>query len=69
MSNAHPISIREYNARPHQRAQSDGRVRVFGVKEVTVENQDGVTVEHVRDGKALTPKGAALLRQFQERAS
>ena len=67
MSAANPISIREYGARPHQRGQSDGRLRVFGLKDY--ENLDGVTVEHVRDGVALTPKGALLLRQYRERVS
>lgn len=60
-----PFPIREYCARPHQVGQGD-RVRV-GVKDIgTI---DGAVVEHVRDGKALTPKGAALLREFARRPS
>jgi hypothetical protein len=34
-----------------------------------VENEAGVCVEHVRQGKPLTAKGAALLRDFERRAS
>ena len=64
-----PFPIHEYGARPHQRAQSDGRLRVFNVKEVSVENQSGVTVEHVRDGVAITPKGRILLEEFKRSAS
>lgn len=61
-----PISIREHSARPHQRASMP---RVYGVKDIGIENLDGVTVEHVRGGVPLTPKGALLLRQYRERAS
>lgn len=65
MSNIAPFPIHEYQARPHRVAQGD-RVRV-GIKDV--ENREGMVVEHVRGGKALTPKGAALLQAFERRAS
>lgn len=61
-----PISIREHAARSHRVAQGD-KLRI-GVKDEAI-NTDGVTVEHVRDGIALTAKGAMLLQQFRERAS
>lgn len=60
-----PFPIHEYNGRPHQVGQRD-RVRI-GFNDV--EYHDGVTVEHVRDGKPLTAKGAALLQEFERRAS
>jgi len=63
MSAATPLSIREHTARSHRVAQGD-RIHIVPKD---VENQDGVTVEHVRNGVALTPKGALLLRQFEER--
>lgn len=65
MSTVIPFPIHSYSARPHRTAQGD-RARV-GVKDV--ENPEGIVVEHVRDGKALTPKGAALLREFARKPS
>lgn len=66
MSSIAPFPIREHAARPHRVAAGD-RVRI-GVK-YDVHNTDGVTIEHVRDGVALTPKGALLLEQFKRSAS
>jgi hypothetical protein len=65
MSNVLPFPIHEYRARPHQVGQSD-RVRA-GFKDV--EYHDGAVIEHVRDGKPLTPKGRALLEDFSRRVS
>lgn len=66
MTPVQPISIREHAARPHRH---DSMPRVYGVKDIGIENLDGVAVEHVRNGVALTPKGALLLRQYRERVS
>lgn len=65
MSNMLPFPIHSYRARPHQATPIYERVRLG----TDVENPDGAVVEHVRDGKALTPKGRALLEEFARRAS
>lgn len=65
MSAATPFPIHKYGGRPHQPTPVYERVRLG----TDAENYDGAVVEHVRDGKALTPKGAALLAEFARRAS
>ncbi len=66
MTAALPFSIHSYSARPHQPTPQGTDRRVYPR---VIENEAGLCVEHVRDGKALTPKGAALLREFERRAS
>lgn len=62
MTPAIPIRVNEFNgARPHATQKP-----CMGVKDG---HTNGVVIEHVRDGRALTPKGALLLRQFVERPS
>jgi len=65
MSAVIPFAIHKYNARPHQPTPMYERVRLG----TDVENPDGAVVEHVRDGKPLTPKGRALLEEFARRVS
>jgi hypothetical protein len=67
MSAATPFPIHEYHGRPHQMTPHVGRPLSIVVRDV--ENEAGVCVEHVRAGKPLTPKGAALLREFGRKAS
>lgn len=61
-----PFPIREYGGRPHQAASYDKRGAPVP-SDVVNKSSEGIT--HVRDGKALTPKGALLLKQAQERPS
>jgi hypothetical protein len=61
-----PFRVSKYNtARPHQRSYGD----LSRVVAKHIEADPCICVEHVRDGKALTAKGAALLRKFRERVS
>lgn len=58
-----PFRVREFNgANPHFALKPCLNAKNFG-------NINGAVIEHVRDGRALTPKGAKLLRQFVERPS
>lgn len=66
MSNVVPFPIHEYGARPHQTTPQATDRRTYPR---VVENEAGIVVEHVRDGKALTPKGRALLEEFARRIS
>lgn len=59
------FTIREYGARPHSGVHGEknptsrtSRVRFI---DESVHNEHGAVEVHVKDGKALTPKGAALL--------
>ena len=66
MGDVMPFPIHEYGAKPHQSTPQvcDRRVSIG----YDIENQAGECVEHVRDGKALTAKGALLLRRFMSEA-
>ncbi len=66
MGDVLPFPIHEYGARPHQTTPQATDRRTYPR---IVENEAGICVEHVRNGKALTTKGAALLREFARRAS
>lgn len=66
MDNLIPFPIREYGGRPHQAAQYDKRGAPVPSDAA---HFSGVCIEHVRDGKALTAKGALLLKRSQERPS
>lgn len=67
MSAVTPFPIHSYAGRPHQPTPNtrDRRAKIV-VGEL--ENEAGICVEHVKAGKPLTPKGAALLREFERRA-
>jgi hypothetical protein len=61
MIGALPFRVIEHDtARPHQRSWCDPSYLV--AKQIAAE--PSACIEHVRDDKALTPKGAALLREF-----
>lgn len=62
-----PFRVSEFNgARPHQAAQHDRKGMPVGLG---LNNYSGVGITHVRDGKALTPKGALLLQRFGAKVS